>query len=85
MTSNDGTTWTNLNSGLPSLFAQDIVQANSILFVGTAGGVFLSTDNGNSWDSADTTLRNDPIWEIATNGRFLYAADSSGVVWSHAL
>ena len=83
-TTNVGQTWKNLNNGLRTLDVQAVIHANSLLFVATYIGVYLSTDNGDTWVPADTTLHNDPIWQLATNGHFLYAADSMGVVWSHA-
>ena len=45
-----GATWTQVNEGLTNLSIRAIVMAGEALFAATlGGGVFLSTNNGDSW------------------------------------
>jgi ligand-binding sensor domain-containing protein len=56
--STDGYTWTEVNSGLKSLFIRGLGVAGTNLFAGTDdGGVFLSTNNGADWNAANAGLR----------------------------
>lgn len=84
-TSDGGTTWTSLNTGLPTQFVSDIVESNSLLFVGSVCGVQLSTDRGENWITPDSTMTGNRIWQLAANSHFLYAADTIGTVWYHHL
>jgi len=60
----------NLSNGTPYLFA------------GTSGaGVFLSTDNGISWTSANTGLTNTFVSAFAVSGMNLFAGTSGGGVF----
>jgi len=56
VTSNGGGTWTNISSGLPTVPIRSVVTSQSYpyqgyLYIGTAVGVFASTDYGAHWSS----------------------------------
>jgi hypothetical protein len=79
-----GTTWQQTNSGLLSLFVEDVVvdpnQPNSV-FAGTAGGVFRSIDAGLSWfdingTSNELTGANVTALDVGTTSGTLFAAAS---------
>jgi hypothetical protein len=56
---------------------------DSNLFVGTyGGGVFLSTDNGNSWTAASSGLTNTDVYSFAMNDTNHFAGTGSGVFLS---
>ncbi len=51
---NNGESWEPVNAGLTNLFVRClIVNSRNIIFAGTNDGVFLSTDNGITWQSAN--------------------------------
>ena len=45
----NGTTWTQTNSGLGDLFVNALITNGGTLFAGTNTGVYRSTDNGATW------------------------------------
>ncbi|HEY3873898.1 MAG TPA: regulator, partial [Candidatus Kapabacteria bacterium] len=51
LSTDSGDTWTAANNGLSNTTVQALEVNGSNLFAGTLGGVFLSTNNGTSWDS----------------------------------
>jgi photosystem II stability/assembly factor-like uncharacterized protein len=74
--SNNGTTWTTVNNGLTSLFVNVITINGTNIFAGTVhtsqyGGVYLSTNNGDSWVSIGLT--NYYVRTLAANGSNLFA------------
>ncbi len=58
--SDDGSTWTTSNNGLPetntSYFVRSVGRNATHLFAGTHTGVFRSADNGATWTNANGTL-----------------------------
>jgi photosystem II stability/assembly factor-like uncharacterized protein len=74
---NDGASWTESNSGLPSqtLVASFFVNG-TFLFVGTNNGIFLSTNNGTSWVAVNSGLPilNNVVSSFAIIGNSLFAA-----------
>ena len=61
--------------GFTNCFA--LSEAN--LFVGAYGGVFLSTNNGDSWNEVNNGLTKSPIYTIAVSGLNLFAGTASGI------
>ena len=52
LSTNNGTSWTAVNTGLTNTNVNALAVAGTNLFAGTyGGGVFLSTNNGTSWTS----------------------------------
>jgi ligand-binding sensor domain-containing protein len=55
LSTNNGTNWTEVNTGLPNIIVSALAVSGTNLFAGTWGdGVFLSTNNGTSWTAANT-------------------------------
>lgn len=78
LSTNNGTSWTAVNSGLTNLNVQYLAVSGTNLFAGTlGGGVFLSINNGTSWTS--TGLSNNAIHALAVNGTNLFAGTNDGV------
>jgi hypothetical protein len=56
-TTDNGGSWTQLDSNLTNLFVNVLIANGSNLFAGTSGGgVYLSTDNGISWAAKSTGI-----------------------------
>ena len=80
----DGSSWTAVNSGLPNGFASAVVTSGTNVFACTRdshynGGVFRSTDDGKSW--APTELTNPYLYTLAVNGTNLFAAGNTRPVF----
>jgi len=85
--SDNGTTWTNLSSGLPDIPVNDIViDTFDNLFLGTDIGVLVSGDDGVNWTVAGTNLPSVVVTDmhlhvasgflyVATYGRSSYKID----------
>ena len=57
VSTNNGTSWTAVNSGLTNTDVRALAVSGTNLFAGTGGGgVYLSTNNGTSWSAAGTDL-----------------------------
>ncbi len=81
-----GATWNGVNNGLPDITWPDHNWVHALIFSGTDlfaatyyGGVFLSTNDGISWTTANTgmTIRDDK--SLAASGTHLFAGTSAGV------
>ena len=55
------------------------------LFVGTDGGVFLSTNSGTSWTEVNSGLTNTFVRALAVSGTNLFAGTMGGGVWGRPL
>lgn len=86
--SNDsGTSWTAVNTGLPTLFVYALAANGGTLFAATDLGVFRSTDNGTNWTATNSGLPpNRKIKALAVSGTNVFACfdanvpgDTSGV------
>ena len=86
LSTNNGTDWTAVNSGLTENDVLSLAVSGTNLFVGTiSGGVFLSTNNGTAWTAVDSGLTNTYVWALTVNGTNLFAGISDGVVWRRSL
>jgi len=82
LSTNNGTHWTAVNSGLPTTGIVSLAVNGTNLFAGTfSGGVFFSTNSGSSWIalSAGWTI---PVNAIVVSGQYLFAGTTGGVVLS---
>lgn len=89
---NNGTTWTQVNAGLTAASGQLdvwslVVSANGAggtdLFAGTAGdGVFLSTNNGSNWTPINEGLTTRYVYSIFVKGTNIFAGTNQGVFLS---
>jgi len=88
-----GKTWTDISKGIPygpvNVIREDPVDRN-ILYLGTDGGVYVSTDAGKSWEALGGNLPTvyvhdlvihprENIVVIATHGRGMWALDADTV------
>ncbi|MEI6822410.1 MAG: T9SS type A sorting domain-containing protein [Bacteroidota bacterium] len=99
LSTNNGSSWTAVNNGLPhntngsypSISA--ITISGNTIFAGTTGantgftvnsGVFMSTNNGNCWTEVNTGLTDTNVLSLAINGDNVFAGTYSGV-WKHSI
>jgi len=87
LSTNNGTSWTAVNTGLTDRDVFALAVSGSNLFAGTWGdGVFLSTHNGTSWTAVNTGLTNRDVSALAVSGSNLFAGtDYGGAVWRRPL
>jgi len=87
LSTNNGTSWTAVDSGLTYTGVNSLAVSGTNLFAGTyGGGVFLSTNNGVSWTAVNQglpkiswdTTRTVPIGCFAVSGTNLFAGTGSG-------
>jgi hypothetical protein len=97
LSTNNGTTWSAVNEGLPSIFSgwgvNCFFTSGANLFAGTDGfGVILSTNNGTSWEYIENGLLADTKC-FAPSGQYLFAgtagsgvfrSTNNGTSWSSA-
>ena len=86
LSTNNGTSWTPVNSGLTNMTVNTLAVIGTNLFAGTGGGVFLSTNNGASWTQVNSGLTNTIVLSLAINpngtgGTNLFAGTSYGGVF----
>jgi hypothetical protein len=79
LTTNNGTTWTNVTDGLtttcasPTCWVDALAISDTNLFAGTVGkGVFRSTDYGTTWTEVNAGLTTLYVQTFATNGTDLF-------------
>jgi hypothetical protein len=77
--SDNGTNWTAVNSGLTSTYVTALGVSGANLFATTLGGVFLSTNNGSSWTPINSGLTNSNVYTIAVSGTNLFVGTDDGV------
>jgi hypothetical protein len=88
LSTNNGTSWNTINTGLTDLNIFDLAVSGKNLFAGTQlGGIFLSTNNGTSWASVNAGLANSPVWALMVIDEDLFAgtSGSTGSVWKRPL
>ena len=80
LTTNSGTTWTKVNTGLADTGVSALAAIGSNLFAATGSGVFLTTNNGTSWKQMNNGLTDTSIYKLAVVGTNLFGATSgSGI------
>jgi len=82
LSSNNGGLWTPVNSGLTNTTVMSLAVRDSNIYAGTQSGVFLSTNNGSSWNT--TGLINIASYAITLGGSNIFAATNRGV-WKNAI
>lgn len=92
ISTDSGITWTASNSGLPGTYVRAIAFDGSKLFSGIYSyvnetnsgpilkgeGVFISTNNGISWQPKNTGLENTSIKSFLSSGSILFATTDNG-------
>ena len=82
LSTNNGTSWSAVNTGLWYTDVRALAVSGTNLFAGTyGGGVFLSTNNGTSWRAVMTGLTNMNVRALAVSGTNLFAGTSGGGVF----
>ena len=81
LSTNNGTSWTAVNTGLTNTDVFSFAVSGTNLFAGTNGGVFLSTNNGTSWTAVNTGLTNTYVRSFAVSGTNLFAGTYGGGVF----
>jgi photosystem II stability/assembly factor-like uncharacterized protein len=85
-TTNNGQSWTAINSGLTNTNVLSIAVSGSNIFIGTWGsGVFLSDNNGSTWKAMDSGLdnsANSTVRALAANGNKMFAGTDGGLYYS---
>jgi len=83
LSTNNGTSWTAVNSGLTSADVYALAVSGTNIFAGTyEGGVFRSTNNGTSWTAMNSGLTNTNVNAFAVSGTNLFAGTDGGVFLS---
>jgi len=89
LSTNNGASWTQLNTGLLDTNVTALAVSGTNLFAGSSthysggvGGVFLSTNNGTSWTQASTGLTNTDAHALAVSGTNLFVGTGGGVFLS---
>jgi photosystem II stability/assembly factor-like uncharacterized protein len=74
LSTDNGTSWTAINSGLTTNYVTALATAGTDVFAGTyENGVFVSTDNGTSWSAANSGLLSKQIQVLTASGGNLFA------------
>jgi hypothetical protein len=81
LSTNNGTSWIEVNTGMTSTGCSAFAVSGTNLFAGTEGGVFLSTNNGTKWTPVNTGLTNKDVWALTVSGTNLFAGIRGGGVW----
>ena len=89
LSSNNGRSWTAVNSGLTDTVVTSLAVSGSNIFAGTDSGVFLSTNNGTSWHAVNSGLVTG-ITSLVVSDRYIFAAvgglpGAIGEVWRRPL
>ena len=76
----NGATWTSVNSGLSSTDVRAIAVSGANLYAGTyLGGVSLSTNNGVSWRDVNSGLSSPIVVSLLVSGSSIFAGTYGGV------
>jgi hypothetical protein len=83
LSTNNGTSWTAVNTGLSSWYVEALAFSGTDLFAGTGGGgICHSTNNGISWTEVNNGLTNTTVWSFGVSGTNLFAGTAGGVFLS---
>jgi photosystem II stability/assembly factor-like uncharacterized protein len=87
--------WVLMNNGIGNADVRALVYSGNNIFagvIGSGGGVYLSTNNGSSWNQ--TTLSNQSVYSLVVNGNNIFAgtinngvfiSDDNGTTWTQTL
>jgi hypothetical protein len=82
LSTNNGTSWTQVNSGLTNTDVFALTLSGTNLFAGTlGGGVYLSTDNGTSWTQVNSGITNTDVYALTVSGTNLFVGTWGGGVF----
>jgi photosystem II stability/assembly factor-like uncharacterized protein len=84
-TTDFGKTWTAITKGIPAESYAHAVREDrkrkGLLYAATESGMFVSWDNGGSWQSLQTNLPVTPVWDIDVHDNDLIAATHGRSFW----
>ncbi len=83
-TSNNGESWSADNTGLPSTIMAALAVYDTLLFVGTGNGVFLSTD-GTHWINRNKGMEQTYISSLIVSGSNIVAGASGSNIFIRSL
>jgi hypothetical protein len=78
LSTDNGTSWTAVNTGLTTTTVLALAVSGTSLFAGTYHGVFRSTNNGTSWTLVNTGMKPSFVLSLAVSGPYLFAGTSGG-------
>ncbi len=78
-TTNNGATWTQVDTGLVSLDVESFTVRGTNIFAGTGVGVFKSTNNGSSWSNVNAGIFPNRVIAFLRLDSFLFSGTSSGI------
>ncbi len=83
LSTNDGASWTAVNTGLTNTNVLALAVSGTNLFAGTQGPgrIFLSTNNGTSWTAVNTGLTNTNVLALAVSGTNLFTGTQGAGVF----
>jgi hypothetical protein len=85
MSTNNGTTWTAVNTGLANLNVNALTLNGNNIYASTRGGIFISTNNGVNWAPVNIGLMNANILSLAFSNSHMYAGTSGSGIWKRPL
>jgi hypothetical protein len=78
--SNNGSSWERVNTGLTFTKIWSLTLSGSRLFAGTnGGGVYRSSNNGSSWEQVYTGLTNTIVTALTVSGCKIFVGTDGGV------
>ncbi|MGD0338143.1 MAG: FG-GAP-like repeat-containing protein [Bacteroidota bacterium] len=81
LSTDNGTSWSAVNTGLPIIRVNALAVSGTNLFAGTPSGVYLSTNNGTSWTAVNNGLTYTSVNALAVSGTNLFAGILGGGVF----
>jgi ligand-binding sensor domain-containing protein len=85
LSTNNGTTWTAVDSGLTDHYVQSLAVSSNNIFAGTDNGLFLSTNSGTTWTEVDSSLMITNVQSLFVSGSNIFAGTWGGGVWRRPL
>jgi photosystem II stability/assembly factor-like uncharacterized protein len=86
LSSDSGSTWTPVNSGMTNTMVNALVVSGTNLLAGADGkGFFLSTNNGASWTQDNSGMTDTNVYSLAVSGTNLFAGTYYRGVWKRLL
>ena len=80
-----GKTWIKITNGIPNNFFTRVLRADpkrqGLLYSGTESGMFISFDDGSSWNSLQLNLPLVPITDLAIKNNNLIASTQGRSLW----
>ncbi|QBA65496.1 WD40/YVTN/BNR-like repeat-containing protein [Muriicola soli] len=84
-TYNYGKSWTNISSGIPygsfTRVVREDVEKSGLLYAGTEKGIFISWNDGTSWEPIQLNLPNTPVTDLKVHQGDLIVATSGRSFW----